>query len=151
MITELRKIDREIDTRGTPTHYIMSLILIIIHVLVIIVTSFPLKSHYPPPNVRHNLHNESRVLRGREGGSLEDTTASVGCSEDTTVVVGCPEDTTVLVGCSECTTVVVGCPEDTTILVGLGWFGCRLAFATTPLSSVIQGKERSASIESKVV
>ena len=38
MITELRKIDRKIDTRGTPTHLIMSLMLIIIHVLVIIVT-----------------------------------------------------------------------------------------------------------------
>ena len=58
MITELRKIHMKIDTRGMPTHLIMSLMLIIIHVLVIIVTSFPLKSHYPPPNVRHNLHNE---------------------------------------------------------------------------------------------
>ena len=58
MIKELRKIDRKIDTRGTPTHLIISLMLIIIHVLVIIVTSFPLKSHYPPPNVQHNLHNE---------------------------------------------------------------------------------------------
>ena len=38
MITELRKIDMKIDTRGTPTHLIMSLMLIIIHVLVIIIT-----------------------------------------------------------------------------------------------------------------
>ena len=46
MITELRKIDREIDTRGMPTNYIMSLMLIIIHVLVIIVTQIIITANY---------------------------------------------------------------------------------------------------------
>ena len=150
MITELRKINLKKDTRGTPTHLIMSLMLIIIHVLVIIVTSFPLKSHYPLLmcdiiSITSGLLPCSSRTRGRfsrRHHCICRLFRGYHCSSR-------------LPGGYHCICRLLRMYHRSsrlpTIPVGLGWFGCRLAFATAPLSSVIRGKERSASIESKVV